>query len=618
MNLAISKKFLFAVVFGLLFSLAACGSNSGTNSGNEASTTENPEPDDDGQFDIEDFDEVSKTGDAMDGGELTYGLISDTPFEGTLNWNFYSGDPDSQILDWFDESLIEDDENFVYNDEGIADLEVNEDDNSVTVSIPDDVKWSDGEPLTIDDFAFAYKVLAHPNYDGVRYGSVDGVVGLDPESDWHTQDADDDATIDTDEDIKGLDIEDDQTMTITFEELTPSTTTGGMWPYALPKHKFEDIPVADMAESDEVRKDPVGLGPYIVDNVVAGESVTMSANENYWQGEPALDKVTVQVVDPSNMLKALQSGEIDVAEFNADQYADNYDMSNVQFLGVTDLSYSYIGFKLGDWDQDEGKVNYKPDDMKMGDKDLRKAMWYAVDNDAVGDEFYHGLRWRANTLIDPAHDEYHSDDIEVPDYNPDKANEILDEAGYKWDDNDEYRLDKDGNELTINMASQSGSEVAEPMANYYMQAWEEVGLNVELVDGRLLEFNSFYERVGEEGEDDPDIDIFAGAWSTGSDIDPTGLYGKNELFNFSRYESDENDELLKEGLSDKAFDVDERADVYDEWQQLMAEDIPVFPTLYRAEVTAVNNRVVNYDASYDKDYDIFEIGVTEDDPEVEE
>ena len=87
----------------------------------------------------------------------------------------------------------------------------------------------------------------------------------------------------------------------------------------------------------------------------------------------------------------------------------------------------------------------------------------------------------------------------------------------------------------LTIASMSGGEVAEPMAQYYIQAWEAVGLKVELLDGRLQEFNAFYDRVGRDGEDDTQIDIYAGAWGVGIDVDPTGLYGQEALYNFSRF-----------------------------------------------------------------------------------
>src|SRR5699024_7636978 len=195
-------------------------------------------------------------------------------------------------------------------------------------------------------------------------------------------------------------------------------------------------------------------------------------------------------------VQELEKGTVDIADFPSDKYPDNDDMTNVQFLGIVDAAYTYIGFKLGTWDKEEGRVAPDPD-MKMADRDLREAMWYAVDNDAVGEQFYHGLRWNADTLIAPSHKNYRSEGIETPTYDPDKANEILDEAGYEDVDGDGLREDPDGEELIINFASMEGGDTAEPLAKYYMQAWEEVGLNVQLLDGRLQEFEVFYDRVGE-------------------------------------------------------------------------------------------------------------------------
>src|SRR5699024_8785411 len=185
-----------------------------------------------------------------------------------------------------------------------------------------------------------------------------------------------------------------------------------------------------------------------------------------------------------------------------------------------------------------------------------------------------------------------------------------DEAGYEWADGEDYRTDKDGEELVINFASMDGGDIAEPLAKYYIQAWEEVGLNVELLDGRLQEFEVFYDRVGETGDDDEEVDIYQGAWGVASDVDPSGLYGPEAIFNFPRYQSDENDELLEEGLSVYSFDLDHRQDVAKDRQELMVEDLPVFPSLYRSGLVAVNKRLSNYDIAYGIDVEVYELGVT--------
>src|SRR5699024_540733 len=106
------------------------------------------------------------------------------------------------------------------------------------------------------------------------------------------------------DEISGIEVIDDKTLEITYKEATPSLLAGGIWSYALPKHIFEDIEVEDMESSDAVRKEPIGFGPYIVDTIVPGESVTYTKNEDYWRGEPNLDTVTVKVIATSTVAQA--------------------------------------------------------------------------------------------------------------------------------------------------------------------------------------------------------------------------------------------------------------------------------------------------------------------------
>lgn len=550
MSKAKFSKLLFAMMLVLLLVLAACSGGSddaegdgGGDSGDSGSEENNDSEEADGEiYDIADFS-PSKEGEAMDGGELNFGLVSDTVFAGTLNFNFYSDVYDSEVIDWFDEALLEVDDTFTYTQEGAAQFEVNEEGNEFTFTIRDEVNWHDGEPVTAEDWAFAIEVIADPDYDGPRYGDVVNLVGAE---EYHDGEADS---------IEGLEIIDDKTLKMTFKQATPSLLSGGIWSYALPKHIFEDIPVADMSSSDAVRENPIGIGPFKVESITPGESVTYTKNEDYWRGEPSLDKVTLKVIAPQTVVQALETGEVDMVDsFPTDQYPDVVDsLTNVDFLGRLDRSYSYVGFKLGTWDDENGKVDMDLENSKVGDVELRRAMWYAVDNDAVGERFYNGLRWNATTLMPSFYEIYHDDSIETPTYDPDMANQILDEAGYEDVDGDGIRENPDGEELVLNYATMEGGDTAEPLANYYIQSWEQVGIKVEKIDGRLLEFNDFYDRIGQQGNDDPDIDVYSAAWSVGTDVDPTGLWGPNVIYNFTRWEDEENTRLLEEGVSPEAM-----------------------------------------------------------------
>ena len=101
--------------------------------------------------------------------------------------------------------------------------------------------------------------------------------------------------------------------------------------------------------------------------------------------------------------------------------------------------------------------------------------------------------------------------------------QLLDEAGYKDTDGDGLREDQKGKNLEIKLASMAGDRIAEEMTTFYMQNWKDVGLNVTLSTGRIIEFNRFYDKVQ---ADDPEIDIFMAAWGTGTNPSPAGLYVK--------------------------------------------------------------------------------------------
>lgn len=603
------SKFLFLLMLSFVLILAACSGNEGTSNEGGTSTEEGggkeaeegTKLENGGMYSIEDFNNVkTNNGEAIDGGTITFGLVSDTVFEGTLNWNFYSGQPDAEILNWFDEGLLTWDENYVYTNEGAATYEVSEDGRTFTFKIGDNVNWHDGKPVTAEDWQFAHEVIGHPDYDGPRYTS--DFTNIEGMEEYNSGKADT---------ISGIEVIDEKTLSITYIESTPSLLTGSIWSYPLAKHIFGDMAVADISSSPEVREKPIGFGPFKVDSIVPGESVTLTKNEDYWRGEPNLDGVTIKVIGTSTVVQELKTGGVDlISDFPVDQFPDNAEMSNVEYLGTIDRAYTYIGFKLGTWDAENNRVAPNPD-AKMGDVALRQAMWHAVDNKTVGERFYNGLRWNATTLIPPSHPEFHDENNKGREFDPEAAKKLLDDAGYEDTDGDGFRETPEGEPLEINFISMTGGDIAEPLARYYVQSWETIGLKVKL---EMLEFNSFYDRVGNGGNDDPNVDVFQAAWGVGIDVDPSGLYGADAPYNFARWENEENERLLKEGRSEKAFDLAYRQGIYNEWQQLMVEEVPVFPTLYRALLSPVNNRVLNYAIGDGTGVYLYELAVSEEAP----
>ncbi len=529
--------------------------------------------------------DATNSDEGLEDGELNYGMVADTPFEGTLNKVFYSGAPDAEVMQFFEENLLATDGDYIITNDGAAEYEVSEDNKTITINIKDGVKWHDGEEVKASDLLYAYELLGHPDYLGDRYSfTISNVVGM-PE--YHKGET---------EEISGIEVsEDEKTIKITYEVASPSILSG-VWTAAVPRHHVGDVmsgelTMDELVASDKIRVDPIGFGPFKVTKIVPGESVQYDRFDDYWRGTPGLKSVVLKVVNSASIVKSVQAGDVDLASIPADQYLNVKDLENIELLAKVDLAYTYIGFKLGKWDG-AAKENVTDPDAKLADKRVRQAMWHAMDNDVIGDKMYHGLRFPATTLIIPVFDTFHDASNEGRGYDPEKANELLDEAGFKYaNEGDEFRTDADGNEFVLNFLSMEGGEVAEPIAQHYMQNWAEVGIKVQLSDGRLHEFNSFYDMVE---ADDPKIDIYQGAWGTGSDPDPSGLYGRTAEFNYTRFTSEENDRLLDAGVSEEAFDMEYRQGIYNEWQELMVDEVPVAPTVYRYALEAVNKRVTNY------------------------
>ncbi len=592
---------LLAMLLAVLLVLAACNDSDDSTKDEGSSTPKGEEEagSDDALLPLS----VENKGDAIEGGVLQVAMVKDEPFQGIFNWELYDDGYDAELMNWASNSLFAVDGEFRITDEGIASLEVDEENNKATVKIREGVKWSDGEPLKIEDLILPYEIIADPDYEGVRYdGDFQNIIGAE---EFHAGQA---------ETISGLKKVDETTLEISFKKLSPAVFYGGdgLWGYAEPSHLLADIPVADLLAHDLVRKAPVTLGAFKFDKIVPGESVQFVANEHYWKGKPKLDGVLVKVVPPTSISVAMKEGKYDIAQFfNATQWQEIKDLDNIDILGRQELYYSYLSFKLGKYDTTDKKVVSDFENAKMGDVELRKAMGYALNIEEVSEVYYNGLRERANSMIPPVFETFFDDSLEGYTYDEAKANEILDAAGYKDVDGDGIREDKNGKPLEIKLAAMSGDQTQEDIISYYLQNWKDVGLNVVLTTGRLIDFNSFYDKVR---ADDPEIDVFMGAWGTGTNPSPFATYSGTSANNLGRYTTEELETILNNIDSSEAMDSAYRAKQFRAYQEYMEENAVVIPMQFRYELFPVNKRVKNYDVDYNAPTELQDIELVAEEP----
>lgn len=575
------KKLVSAMALGaaVTVGLAACGGKK--DDGKKSGDTKQ---EDVSQFPIE----VSNKEKAKEGGTLEVAVAMDTQFAGLFVTEFYENNYDAQFMLPSHEEIFRSDSNFETTDGGIVKKDIDVDKKTIKLTITKDAKWSDGQPLVAEDLIQPYLVIAHPDYAGIRYGAdFTNVVGVE---EYHDGKADS---------ISGLKKIDDKSIEITYKEMNPGMkqTSETVWSSAMPAHIFKDMPVKGMESSDPVRKSPVTLGPYKMTKINQGESVEYTPNEFYYGEKPKLEKIVMRVAPTNSITEAMKAKKYDmVLSMPTDNYPSYKDIEGYEILGRPDLAYTYIGFKLGKWDEKAGKVAYNPE-AKMANKELRQAMAYAVDNAAIGEKFYHGLRQPANSLVPPIFSEFSNKELEgYTKQDIEKANKLLDDAGYKKKDGEEFRRDPNGEKLEIKFASMAGGETAQPIAEYYVDCWKEIGLDVSLATGRLIEFNSFYDKLK---NDDPEIDVYQAAWGLSSDPSQSGLYAPTASFNYTRFESDKNTELMNNIDSEKSFDTEYRAKAFKEWQEYASDEAFVFPTLFRDQVLPVSKNVTGFTWAYD-------------------
>ena len=532
---------------------------------------------------------VENEGTPVEATVLKVAVVSDSPFRGIFNGFLYSDSLDGSFMaSTMDGAFpIDPDLKIILDsDETPIKVSINPEEKTVTYKINPNFKWSDGTAVTTKDIVKTYEIMANQEYitssKSLRYNkNRKAIVGIEEYNEGKA------------DKISGLEVIDDSTMKIHLKDMTPSVYWGGNFvPEFVNAKQFEGIPMDKITESDALRKNPLSYGPYVIKEIVQGEKVIFEANPYYYKGEPKIKRLEMEILPPSQQVAAIKSGKYDIVlKVSPEIFPELEKLDNINILTKKAGSMNYIAFKLGKWDDEKNEVVTDPNS-KMYDLNLRKAIAYAIDMDAVSKQFYHGLSTPAKSQISPLFPSLHNPEINGFKQDVEKAKQLLDEAGFKDVDGDGIREGKDGKPVKYTLAMMSGGEIAEPLAQYYMQQWRAIGLDVELLDGRLLDSKNFYNRVN---GDDPAIDFCIAGIGFGTDPQQLAIFGKNAKFNISRYISDELEAALDATVSKEAMNEEYRVKAYKDYEKLFMEEIPAVPILNKLDILVVNKRIKKYD-----------------------
>lgn len=224
----------------------------------------------------------------------------------------------------------------------------------------------------------------------------------------------------------------------------------------------------------KTRQDPtqvIGSGPFKFVEWVLGDHVTVTRNDQYWDAEhtPVIDDFVFRVVaDATSALQSVATGESDITGVDPTQAAA-FRESNPELIIE---EYDTFGFTYYEFNLDPAK------DLPFIDVRVRQALMYALDRDLIVETMYQGLATRADGTQPTLSIAYAPDRINtIYTYQPEKAEQLLTEAGWVDSDGDGIR-DKDGERLSFEFFYSEGSALLEQLIPYIQQAWREVGVEM--------------------------------------------------------------------------------------------------------------------------------------------
>ena len=446
---------------------------------------------------------------------------------------------------------------------------VSADGKTITIKLRDDIKWSDGEPITSDDFVFTYDmIMSDKNVVQTRYPYeeyVESVEGPDP-----------------------------QTIVVKFKEPfagwltnifsgTPSAGQG-----VLPKHILQPVFDAEgTLDNAEWNKAPtVGAGPYVFSEWESGSHIIFKANPN-WIHPPKLEQVFIRIVpDDAAQEAAIIAGDTDIGVFlSSDQ------IEKLEAGGKVKVIAAASGYNEG-W-----YFNVNPDTAHpaMLDVNVRKAVALATDRFSIVKDL---LVEDINPVVASFWDNNppYNSTLEPYPYDPDEAKRLLDEAGWVDSNNDGTR-DKDGVELVLRYIT-NDRELRKNVQAVVQQQWSLVGIGAELVNYSSDVFWNGYNDNGPQAQGLFDIAEYS---NTGSFPDPEA--SSNWLCdqissadnpdgqNWQGVCIDDLDKLLQEQAT--TLDTEKRIDLYHQIEQIMYDQVLWVGMWKDPDLWSLNSRLQN-------------------------
>ncbi|MDQ7030333.1 MAG: ABC transporter substrate-binding protein [Ardenticatenia bacterium] len=476
------------------------------------------------------------------GGTYVEGIVGPP---GVINPLYYQNQTDRDIGALVFRGLTRISESGVVVPDLARSWDISPDDLAYTFELRNDVRWHDGQPFTAEDVAFTIRLVQDPAFTGR------------PELTelWRS--------------IR-VDVLDPYTVRFTLPQpFAPflSFTTLGI----LPAHLFQDVPVEQVPDTLLSRR-PVGTGPWRVVKNQGGE-ITLVPFEGYVGRKPMLGQLSFFVYSSDEAVySAYRRGEImGISTVEPEDVVEIAELDTLNLYNAPMAAYTMVVLNL------ERPV--------FAEKSVRRALLYGLDRRGLISDVLNGQGIVADTFFLPSHWAY-APNVRTYPYDPERARQLLDEAGWKDQNNDGVR-EKDGVPLSFVLLTNLEDPLQIALINEISRQWARIGVQAEpqavgfsgLTQDflRPRQFDAVLLNVSLQS---PDPDLYS-LWHSTQTVD--------EGQNWAGWKHPEADELLVEGR--RVLDHNTRRQIYAAFQELFSEEVPSLLLYHPVYTYAVDQQV---------------------------
>ncbi len=427
---------------------------------------------------------------------------------------------------------------------GIAESwEVSSDKKTVTFKLFEGHKWSDGQPITSKDVKYSLETFA-PN--SLLFPSYV-------------------------ENVTSVETPDDLTVIIKTKQ-PDARIVGGLFAYILPEHVWGKQSVKKLTTTFKPTPPMVGSGPWIVSEVQRGRLIRMTRNPNFRGEKPAFDELHwIKYGNTDAVERALTLGEIDlVPEVQQATFARLAKAKDVEAVQSTSPSFTQLTFNLCN-EENCPDAKFNP---AVQDRAVRQAIAYAIDRKRVNEIASRGTAFEGHGLLPDYYKAFYEQPAEDYPLDVDRANQMLDEAGWQRSDDGGVR-EKGGQRLSFDLFVRSESQSNIQAARLVREMTQPIGVDFKV---QVVSVDKLTEITTREVDEKmaPDFDTFIWGWG-GDPYDPglllnlittKAIGGSSDAF----YSNPEYDRLYDQQSGE--FDVEKRKAIVKQMIDISQRDLP--------------------------------------------